>query len=136
MPGLIRVDHIGIAVFDLDTAIDWYISVLGAKLHSREINQEQMIEEATIFLKDSTFQLISPISELSPITKFLEKRGQGLQQIAYQVSDLDAAVEYAKKQGIKVIFEVAKVGTRGSRINFLHPKDCYGVLIELVEISN
>jgi len=134
MPGIIRIDHIGIAVFDLDAAIDWYTRFLGAKLVNRETNTEQMVDEATLSLNESRFQLITPIGELSPITKFLKTRGQGLQQIAFQVSDLDIAVRYAIDNNIRVIFQTPKMGTKNSKINFLHPKDCFGVLIELVEI--
>jgi methylmalonyl-CoA/ethylmalonyl-CoA epimerase len=133
MPGVIRVDHIGIAVFDLDAGVDWYQRFLGASLIGREINLEQMVEEATLDLKGTTFQLIKPIGELSPVNKFLETRGEGLQQIALEVSNLDNSVDFALENHIRVIFEKSKNGTNGSRINFLHPKDCFGVLIELVE---
>jgi len=135
MPGIIRIDHIGIAVFDLDAAIDWYKRFLGAKLVNRETNTEQMVEEATLSLNESRFQLITPIGELSPITKFLKTRGQGLQQIAFEVSNLDDAVSYALDNQVRVIFDEPKIGTKDSKINFLHPKDCFGVLIELVELK-
>ena len=134
MPGIVRIDHVGIAVYDLDAAIEWYTKFLGAKLKSREINSEQMIEEATLSLNESTFQLLTPSAQLSPITKFLENRGQGIQQIAFEVSDLDIAINYALGNNVRVIFPESKNGTNGSRINFLHPKDCFGVLIELVEL--
>jgi methylmalonyl-CoA/ethylmalonyl-CoA epimerase len=135
MPGLMKVDHIGIAVFDLSAAIDWYTKFLGAKLVNRETNSEQMVEEATLCLNETNFQLITPIGELSPITKFLTTRGQGIQQIAFEVSNLDNAVSYALENNVRVIFEESKNGTNGSRINFLHPKDCLGILIELVELE-
>jgi methylmalonyl-CoA/ethylmalonyl-CoA epimerase len=133
MPGIIRIDHVGIAVYDLDAAIEWYTKFLGAKLKSREINTEQMVEEATLGLNDSSIQLLTPFGELSPITKFLENRGQGIQQIAFAVTDLDIAIDYALSHNVRVIFPESKKGTNGYRINFLHPKDCLGVLIELVE---
>lgn len=133
MPGIIAIDHIGIAVFDLDAAIHWHTSFLGAKLLNRETNVEQMVEEATLSLKESKFQLIKPIGELSPITKFLKTRGQGLQQIAFEVSNLDVAISYALENHVRVIFKEPKIGTGGSKINFLHPKDCFGVLIEIIE---
>jgi methylmalonyl-CoA/ethylmalonyl-CoA epimerase len=135
MPGIIRVDHIGVAVFDLNAAIDWYTSFMGAKLLSRETNREQMIEEAILILADSRLQLISPLDELSTVSKFLESRGQGMQQIAFQVANLESAVNYAREQGVRVIYEKSRMGTERSLINFLHPKDCFGVLIELVEIK-
>jgi methylmalonyl-CoA/ethylmalonyl-CoA epimerase len=135
IPGLKRIDHIGVAVFELDVAIDWYISFLGAKLINRETNKELMVEEATLELNGSSFQMISPIEELSPITKFLKTKGQGIQQIAFEVSNLDIAVSYALANNVRVIFEDSKIGTNGCRINFLHPKDCFGILIELVELN-
>lgn len=134
MPGIVRIDHVGIAVYDLDAAIDWYTKFLGAKLISREKNREQLVEEATLCLNESSIQLLTPLSELSPIKKFLENRGQGIQQIAFEVSDLDIAVDYALRNNVRVIFLESKIGTNGCRINFLHPKDCLGVLIELVEL--
>ncbi len=134
MPGLIKIDHIGVAVFDLDAAIDWYTRFLGAKLLQRETNPEQMVEEALLIVGGLTFQLITPIGELSPINKFLSTKGQGMQQIAFKVSNLNAAVDYARENNIRVIFKESKTGTSGSRINFLHPKDCFGLLIELVEL--
>ena len=135
MPGIIRIDHIGIAVFDLDAAIDWHTRFLGAKLVIRETNKEQMVEEAILSLNESRLQLITPIGELSPITKFLKTRGQGLQQIAFEVSNLGEAVSYARDNQVRVIFDEPKIGTKGTKINFLHPKDCFGVLIELVELK-
>ncbi len=135
MPGIIRIDHVGIAVYDLDAAIDWYTKFLGAKLKFREINTEQMVEEAILNLNDSSIQLLAPLSELSPVSKFLKNKGQGLQQIAIQVVDLEIAARFAKEHGITVVFDTPRTGTGKSRINFLHPKDCFGVLIELVELS-
>jgi len=134
MPGLVKIDHIGIAVFDLDAAIGWHKEVLGAKLVSRETNHEQMIEEATLQVLESSFQLITPIGELSPVTKFLNSKGQGMQQIAFRVTNLVAATNFASELGVRVIFDTPRKGTGKSLINFLHPKDCFGVLIELVEI--
>jgi methylmalonyl-CoA/ethylmalonyl-CoA epimerase len=135
MPGIIRIDHVGIAVYDLDAAIDWYTKFLGAKLKSREINRDQKIEEATLGLNETSIQLISPYGESSPIGKFLTTKGQGVQQIAFEVLSLDNAVNYALEKNIRVIYEESKIGTNGSLINFLHPKDCFGVLIELVQVK-
>jgi methylmalonyl-CoA/ethylmalonyl-CoA epimerase len=133
MPGIVRIDHVGIAVFDLDAAIDWYIRFFGAILINRETNKEQMVEEAVVQISGASIQLIMPIGELSPVTKFLKTKGQGLQQIAFEVSSLDIAISYALKNNVRVIFEESRMGTNGSRINFLHPKDCFGILVELVE---
>jgi methylmalonyl-CoA/ethylmalonyl-CoA epimerase len=133
MPGILRIDHIGIVVSDLDEAIKWHTNFFGATLISREINRKQMLEEANLLLGDFVFQFMTPISELSPIAKFLEKRGPGIQQIALQVEDIEIATEYARNNGVRVLYETWQVGTNNSKINFLHPKDCGGVLIELVE---
>lgn len=133
MPGLLKIDHIGVAVYDLDAAIEWYTKFFGAKLASREINKEQMVEEANLVLGEFVFQLLMPINELSKIRKFLESRGPGLQQVAIQVENLNEAVKYAIDNRIRVIYDTPKSGTGNSQINFLHPKDCFGVLIELIE---
>lgn len=133
MPGIIRMDHVGIAVYDLDVAIEWYTNFLGAKLMSREENKEQMVEEANLILGAVVFQLLMPINELSKIKKFLESRGPGLQQVAFQVKSLDEATKYALNNSIRVIYDTPQIGNGNSQINFLHPKDCYGVLIELIE---
>jgi methylmalonyl-CoA/ethylmalonyl-CoA epimerase len=136
MPGLVSIDHIGIAVHDLDKAIEWYSEFFGAILLNREFNDDQMIEEATLEVGGSNFQIITPKGELSPVKKFLTSRGQGLQQIAFQVTNLESATNFSVKMGVRVIFDSAKVGAGGSKINFLHPKDCFGVLIELVELHS
>jgi methylmalonyl-CoA/ethylmalonyl-CoA epimerase len=136
MPGLIGIDHIGIAVFDLDKAIEWYMSTLGANVICREVNDEQMIEEATLKIGNSHIQLITPKDESSIVRKFLSSRGQGLQQMAFQVSNLEIAMQFAVDHQIRVVFKSPRIGTAGSKINFLHPKDCFGVLIELVERIN
>ena len=133
MPGIIGIDHVGIAVYDLDDSIKWYESFFGCNFVSREINLEQNVEEAILELKEFNIQLLTPINELSPIAKFLDKRGPGIQQLALQVEDIEVATEYARKNGVRVLFSKWQVGTNNSKINFLHPKDCDGVLIELVE---
>ena len=133
MPGVIRIDHVGIAVLDLDESIDWYENFLGCNFVSREINLEQKIEEAILELKGFHFQLLTPISELSPIAKFIDKKGPGIQQLALQVEDIEIATGFARKNGVRVLYNNWKAGTNNSKINFLHPKDCGGVLVELVE---
>jgi methylmalonyl-CoA/ethylmalonyl-CoA epimerase len=133
MPGIIRIDHIGIAVFDLEESINWYESFFGCELISREKNLEQKVEEALLEFADSNIQLLTPIGDNSPIAKFLEKRGQGIQQIAIQISDIQAASDFVRSKGVRLLFEDSQMGANGSKINFLHPKDCGGVLFELVE---
>lgn len=132
------IDHVGIAVADLDSAIDWYHDHLGMILVHEEVNEEQGIREAMLAVRrapagTAQIQLMAPIDESSTIAKFLDKRGPGIQQMAVRVSDLDAMVERLREQGVRLIYDAPRRGTANSRINFIHPKDGGGVLIELVE---
>ena len=132
------VDHVGIAVPDLDAAIQWYHEHLGMILVHEEINTDQGIREAMLSLKNAgpdcaQIQLMAPLDETSTIAKFIDKRGPGIQQMAYRVSDLDAISEQLRDQGVRLIYEAPRRGTANSRINFIHPKDAGGVLVELVE---
>lgn len=132
------VDHVGLAVADLDAAIEWYHLHLGMILVHEEINKGQGVREAMLSFPGATpgstqIQLMAPLDESSPIAKFLDKKGPGLQQLAYRVTDLDALTDQLRAAGLRVLYEEPRNGTAGSRINFVHPKDAGGVLIELVE---
>lgn len=132
------IDHVGIAVADLDAAIAWYHDTLGMVLVHEEVNEDQGIREAMIAVQDgepgtAQIQLMAPIDESSTIAKFLDKRGPGIQQMAVRVSDLDALCEHLQSQGVRLVYEAPRRGTANSRINFIHPKDAGGVLMELVE---
>lgn len=132
------IDHVGIAVADLDAAIAWYHDTLGMVLVHEEVNEDQGIREAMIAVQDgepgtAQIQLMAPIDESSTIAKFLDKRGPGIQQLAVRVSDLDALCEQLRSQGVRLVYEAPRRGTANSRINFIHPKDAGGVLMELVE---
>ena len=132
------VDHVGIAVPDLDAAIAWYHDHLGMIVLHEEVNDDQGIREAMLSVRGAAVgsaqvQLMAPIDDSSAIAKFLDKRGPGIQQLAYRVSDLDALSERLREQGIRLLYDVPRRGTANSRINFIHPKDAGGVLIELVE---
>ncbi|MCI4675059.1 methylmalonyl-CoA epimerase [Candidatus Mycolicibacterium alkanivorans] len=132
------VDHVGIAVPDLDVAIQWYHEHLGMILVHEEINEDQGIREAMLSLRGASsdcaqIQLMAPLDENSTIAKFIDKRGPGIQQMAYRVSDLDALSEQLRSQGVRLIYDAPRRGTASSRINFIHPKDAGGVLVELVE---
>ena len=132
------IDHVGIAVADLDVAIAWYHDTLGMVLVHEEVNEDQGIREAMIAVQDgepgtAQIQLMAPIDESSTIAKFLDKRGPGIQQMAVRVSDLDAMCEHLRSQGVRLVYEAPRRGTANSRINFIHPKDAGGVLMELVE---
>jgi methylmalonyl-CoA/ethylmalonyl-CoA epimerase len=132
------IDHVGIAVPDLDVAIKWYHDHLGMIVLHEEVNEEQGIREAMLSVRgapkgSAQVQLMAPLDETSPIAKFLDKRGPGLQQFAYRVSDLEAISDKLRADGIRLLYDVPRRGTSNSRINFIHPKDAGGVLVELVE---
>lgn len=132
------IDHVGIAVADLDAAIAWYHDHLGMILVHEEINDEQGIREAMLSVRGAPIgaaqiQLMAPIDESSAIAKFLDKRGPGIQQLACRVSDLDSLSNRLRAQGVRLVYDAPRQGTSNTRINFIHPKDAGGVLIELVE---
>jgi methylmalonyl-CoA/ethylmalonyl-CoA epimerase len=135
-PLVTRVDHVGVAVRDLDEAAAFYSRVFGLSVVHEETNEEQGVREAMIGFPDGTgalLQLLAPLRPDSAIGKFLERNGQGIQQVAYTVTDIDAACERVRAAGIRVLYDEPRRGTAGSRINFLHPKDAMGILVELVE---
>src|ERR1700749_819177 len=132
------VDHVGIAVPDLDAAIKWYHDYLGMIVLHEEVNDDQGIREAMLSVRgapngSAQVQLMAALDEPSVIAKFIDKRGPGIQQLAYRVSDLDTLSERLRDQGIRLLYEAPRRGTANSRINFIHPQDAGGVLIELVE---
>ncbi|MFT6564422.1 MAG: methylmalonyl-CoA/ethylmalonyl-CoA epimerase [Actinomycetes bacterium] len=130
-----RIDHVGIAVRDLDAAKDFYARSLGLQSIHEEVNEEQGVREAMLAVGDSgsCIQLLAPLSDDSPIGKFLARSGEGIQQMAYTVSDIDALSAHLREVGVRVLYATPKRGTANSRVNFVHPKDAGGVLIELVE---
>ncbi len=130
-----RIDHVGIAVRDLDQAKEFYAKSLGLTSIHEEVNEEQGVREAMLAVGDSgsCLQLLAPLSDDSPIGKFLARSGEGIQQMAYTVSDIDALCDHLRSVGVRVLYDVPKRGTANSRVNFVHPKDAGGVLIELVE---
>ena len=130
-----RIDHVGIAVPDLDEAIAMYRNAFGLESVHEEVNEEQGVREAMLRIGDGYIQLLAPLSDDSPIGKFLARSGPGIQQVAFGVDDIDAAGEHLRSAGVRVLYDVPKTGTGGSRVNFVHPKDCGGVLVELVESS-
>ena len=132
---LIAIDHVGIAVPDLDEAIAFYSSLFGLESVHEETNEEQGVREAMLAVGDSGsfIQLLSPLSPDTTIGKFLAKNGQGIQQLAYRVSDLDVVSATLRDRGARLLYDEPRTGTGGSRVNFVHPKDAGGVLVELVE---
>jgi methylmalonyl-CoA/ethylmalonyl-CoA epimerase len=134
---LLGIDHVGLAVANLDAAIEHWSRTFGLDVSHRETNVEQDIEEAMLGLPDgSRIQLISPLSPESTIAKFLAKNGEGIQQLAFRVTDIEAAMTAVRAAGMTLIYSEPRIGTAGSRINFVHPKDAGGVLVELVEQPN
>ena len=134
-PLLTRIDHVGLAVRDLDAAVAFYERTFGLRLVHEEINEEQGVREAMLAVGDSGsyVQLLAPLRQDSPIGKFLARSGEGIQQVAYAVEDVEATGRALRAQGMRLLYEEPRRGTAGSRVNFVHPKDAGGVLIELVE---
>jgi methylmalonyl-CoA/ethylmalonyl-CoA epimerase len=131
---VIKIDHVGVAVPDLDAAIAFYERAFGFRVMHEEVNEEQGVREAMLAVGDHDWlQLLAPLSPESTIGKFIDRSGPGIQQIAYQVHDVRAVAEHLRDAGVRVLYDEPKVGTAGSLVNFAHPKDCGGVLIELVE---
>lgn len=135
-PGLLRIDHVGIAVPDLDEAITFYAENFGLRCVHQETNEEQGVREAMLAVGDGAgprLQLLAPARPDSTIAKFLDRSGPGLQQLAYTVTDVEATAATLRAKGLRLLYDEPKRGTAGSRINFVHPKDAGGVLVELVE---
>jgi methylmalonyl-CoA/ethylmalonyl-CoA epimerase len=135
--GLRRIDHVGIAVADLDAAIEFYQTVFGMRCEHVEENAEEGVREAMMAVGPdpaaSRVQLLAPLSPSSAIARFLDRSGPGLQQVAYTVTDLDETCAALRARGIRLLYRAPLRGTAGSRANFAHPKDTGGVLVELVE---
>lgn len=132
-PLLTRIDHVGIAVPDLDEAKEFYARAFGLAVIHEEVNEEQGVREAMLGVGGSCIQLLAPIGPDSTIARFLDRSGPGIQQIAYGVDDVEAAADALRAAGVRMLYETARRGTAGSKVNFCHPKDCGGVLVELVE---
>jgi len=135
--GILRIDHVGIAVADLDEAIEFYRRVFGMACVHVEENAEQGVREAMLSVGPTPaggcLQLLAPLSESSTIAKFLDRNGPGVQQVAYTVADVDAACAALRDRGVRLLYDTPRRGTANSRINFVHPKDAGGILVELVE---
>lgn len=129
------IDHVGVAVADFDEAVRYYAEMFGMTVTHEEINAEQGVREAMLSVGDSgsSIQLLAPLSDASPIAKFLQQRGPGIQQLAYRVRDIEAVSATLRERGAQLLYDVPKRGTGGSRVNFIHPKSAGGVLVELVE---
>jgi methylmalonyl-CoA/ethylmalonyl-CoA epimerase len=135
---VIAIDHVGIAVPDLDAAIEFHRVNFGLELAHEEINEEQGVREAMVRApgddgSGTAVQLLAPLRPDSTIARFIDRSGPGLQQLAYRVTDVDRAAAALRAKGMRLLYPEARRGTANSRVNFVHPKDAGGVLIELVE---
>jgi methylmalonyl-CoA epimerase len=128
-----NLDHVAVAVHDLDAALAEYARLYGAEPLHREVVAEQGVEEAMIAVGGSYIQLLQPLSDDTPVGRFLAHRGEGLHHIALAVTDIDAALAHLAAEGAKLVDERPRVGGRGARIAFVHPKAFAGTLVELVE---
>jgi methylmalonyl-CoA/ethylmalonyl-CoA epimerase len=137
---VLAIDHIGIAVPDLEAAIAFYTETFGLAVRHREANFEQGVAEAMLAPASAPagatqIQLLAPLTPESTIAKFIDRAGPGLQQLAYRVSNVDHAASVLREKGVRLLYDSARRGTDDSMINFVHPKDTGGVLIELVQVS-
>ena len=130
---LTEIDHVAIAVNDLEAAIAYYADTFGAEVDHREVVESDGVEEALLKVADSYVQLLTPTNDTSPVAKYLERKGEGLHHIGYRVDDCAAALEAVKAQGGRVIDEAPRPGSRGKTVAFVHPKTAFGTLIELVQ---
>jgi methylmalonyl-CoA/ethylmalonyl-CoA epimerase len=130
---LTEIDHVAIAVNDLEAAIAYYRDTFGAEVDHREVVDSDGVEEALLKVADSYVQLLTPTRDDSPVAKYLERKGEGLHHIGYRVDDCAAALEAVKAQGGRVIDEAPRPGSRGTTVAFVHPKTAFGTLIELVQ---
>jgi methylmalonyl-CoA/ethylmalonyl-CoA epimerase len=138
LPGLLGLDHVGIAVADLEAAVTFYREVLGLKVVHRENNLDQQVAEVMLTGSEigsitTQLQLVTPLADDSVLHRFLVRRGGGLHHVAYAVSDVRSASSTLRSRGVRVLYDSPRAGTRGSQINFVHPRDAGGVLLELVE---
>ena len=133
---LTEIDHVAIAVLDLDAAIAWYEEVFGATVEHREVVESDGVAEALLRVADSYIQLLTPTRDDSPVAKYLEKKGEGLHHVGYRVADCAEALDAVKRSGGRVIDEAPRPGSRGTIVAFVHPKASFGTLIELVEDPN
>ena len=130
---LTEIDHVAIAVADLDAAIDFYQRAFGATVTHREVVESDGVEEALLRVADSYVQLLTPTRDDSPVARALDKRGEGLHHIGYRVADCAAALESMKAAGATPIDAAPRPGSRGTTVAFVHPKGSFGTLIELVQ---
>ncbi len=128
-----EIDHVAIAVHDLEAAIEYYRDTFGCEVEHREVVEKDGVEEALLRVADSYIQLLTPVRDDSPVAKFLANKGEGLHHVGYRVGDVAAALDSVKEHGHRVIDEAPRPGSRGTTVAFVHPKTAFGTLIELVQ---
>ena len=133
MTSLTEIDHVAIAVNDLEAAIRWYEEMFGATVAHREVVDRDGVEEALLKVADSYIQLLAPVSADSPVAKYLERNGEGIHHVGYRVDDCAAALATLQANGARVIDSAPRPGSRGTTVAFVHPKAAFGTLIELVQ---
>jgi len=131
---LLNLDHVALAVHDLDAALDRFLRLYGVGPAGREVIEEQGVEEAMVLVGGSRVQLLAPLDPDTPVGRFLARRGEGLHHVAFAVPDIDAALAHLEDEGAELIDRVARRGGGGSRVAFVHPRTFGGTLTELVEI--
>jgi len=141
LPLLVRIDHVGIAVRDLETSVEFYTTTFGLTVAGRETNEAQGVREAMLYVADapggaSYVQLLEPLGDDTPVGKFLAARGEGVHHVGYGVVDVAQALSELKEQGIRLVDERPRHGSLGASIAFLHPKSVGGVLTELVQAAH
>ena len=132
---LINIHHVGIAVRDLDAALDEYRRQYNVEPVHREVVDSQGVEEAMIAIGGSHVQLLAPLSADSPVGRFLDSRGEGMHHVAYAVANIEAALDHLRAEGVRLVDEEPRLGGGGHRIAFVHPKALAGTLVELVEVA-
>jgi len=130
---LTEIDHVAIAVNDLEAAVDYYRQAYGVEVEHREVVERDGVEEALIRVADSYIQLLTPVRADSTVAKFLARKGEGIHHVGYRVDDCAAALERVKALGYQVLDDAPRPGSRGTTVAFVHPKTAFGTLIELVE---
>jgi methylmalonyl-CoA/ethylmalonyl-CoA epimerase len=128
-----RLDHVGIAVSDLDAARAFYEHVLGLKPAHEEVIEDQGVHEVLYRMGDAWVQLVAPLGPDTPVGRFLEKRGEGLHHVGYSVANVSSALSELRAAGVETVDEAPRIGSGGTTVAFAHPKSAHGVLIELVE---
>lgn len=133
MSELTEIDHVAIAVRDLEAAVAYYRATFGCEVEHREVVERDGVEEALLRVADSYIQLLTPMRDDSPVAKYLANKGEGLHHVGYRVADCASALARVKAEGHRVIDDVPRPGSRGTMVAFVHPKTAFGTLIELVQ---